>query len=689
MASFVSGIPMRDGQSGDLPGDDLAKTVRNCFIVAIAYYLGAEIAFLVGTLSDRIFAPFWPPNVVLFCALVLTPPRQWWIYIVAVLPAHIAAELRVGMPATQLLVAFVTNCSVAVINAFALRWLKVESPWFGTIRKATAYVFVTAFVGPALCAFGGAFVQILGGGSIEHYGIYWARWYASNALGSLTLGPIALICLEKYPFSLVSPARRRLEALLIATVLALTCIVAFREVPTIATGYLPALLYLPLPIIVWAAVRFGAKGASGAVMVVSLVLIWRTLNGAGLFDAGNPEANVFAIQLFLIGLSTPVLLLGAAIEETRHAEIVTREREERTSFAAASSSVGLWQYDIATGAFWATDYCRPLFGLPPDAPLSLDRLLGRIHPNDFKVASAAFKSAIMRATPLETEFRVQGIDDGIHWISARAQPVFGEGGEPTAMTGAFGDITSRRMAEADADMHRQEITNLMRVSMLGELSGGLAHELTQPLTAILANAQAGKILLSGGKKNLEEIGNIFDDIITEDGRAGEVIHRLRGLLKKGEIKYEAIDMNELIGSTLRLLHSELIDRRIAVSDDKLVDLPLTKGDPIQLQQILLNLFMNAMDAMDGVAPARRVILVSTAMTNEGGVEVRISDCGTGLPPAQEQNVFQPFFTTKKRGLGLGLPICASIMKLHGGSLSLQNNVSEGATAIFRLPAAGA
>ena len=295
----------------------------------------------------------------------------------------------------------------------------------------------------------------------------------------------------------------------------------------------------------------------------------------------------------------------------------------------------------------------------------------------------------MRAAPLEIEFRVQGMDDGVHWISARAQPVFGEGGEPTAMTGAFGDMTSRKMAEADADMQRQEIAHLMRVSMLGELSGGLAHELTQPLTAILSNAQAGKILLAGGKKNLEEIGNIFDDIITEDGRAGEVIHRLRGLLKKGEIKYEAIDMNELIGSTLRLLHSELIDRRIAVSDDKAVDLPLTKGDPIQLQQILLNLFMNAMDAMDGVVPTRRAISVSTAMTQEGGVEVRISDCGTGLPPSQEQHVFQPFFTTKKRGLGLGLPICASIMKLHGGSLSLQNNVSDGATAIFRLPPVGA
>src|SRR5215472_3208281 len=564
MTSFVSGIPMRNGQSGDVSGNDLAKTVRIFCVVAIAYYLGAEIAFLVGTLSDKIFAPFWPPNVVLFCALVLTPPRQWWIYILAVLPAHVAAELRVGMPPTQLFVAFVTNCLVAAINAYALLWLKVGSPWFGNIRNATAYVFVTAFVGPAFCAFGGAFVQILGGGSIDDYGLYWARWYASNALGSLTLGPIALICLERFPFSIVSPVRRRLEALLIATVLALTCIVAFEEVPTIATGYIPALLYLPLPIIVWAAVRFGAKGASGAIMVVSLVLIWRTLNGPSPFVVGSAEANVFAMQLFLIGLSTPILLLGSAIEETRHAE--------------TSSSVGLWQYEIASGAFWATDYCRRLFGLPPDAPLNLDRLLGRIHPNDFKVADAAFKSAIMRAAPLEIEFRVRGMDDGIHWISARAQPIFDEAGEPTAMTGAFGDTTSRKMAEADADIQRQEIAHLMRVSMLGELSGGLAHELTQPLTAILSNAQAGKMLLAKGSRSLSEIGNILDDIIAEDERAGEVIHRLRGLLKKGEVKHEPIDMNELIASTLRLLHSELIDRRMSVQFADASNLPATHGD---------------------------------------------------------------------------------------------------------------
>jgi signal transduction histidine kinase/integral membrane sensor domain MASE1 len=661
-----------------------AHMIRNVLIVAIAYYIGAELAFLIGTLSDKIFAPFWPPNVVLFCALLLAPPRQWWIYIAAALPAHTLAELGVGMPMPQLIVAFATNCLVAIANAFAVRRLMVEPPWFGTIRKTIIYVLITAFLSPAFCALGGAFVQILGGGSLDDYGLFWARWYASNALGSLTLGPIAMICMERTTRPRLAPTGRAVEAAIIAAFLVAACIIAFEDLPSIATGYLPLLLYLPLPIIVWAAVRFGAKGASGAIFVISIVLIWRTLNGPSLFDIGSPEANVFGMQLFLIGLSPPILLLGSAIEETRRAERTTRESEERISFAAASSNVGLWQYEFATGAFWATDYCRTLFGLSPSEPLTLDRLVSRIHPNDSPTASAALASAISRATPLDVEFRVQDSDE-VRWISVRARPVAGNDGKPTAMSGAFGDVTSRKLAEAEADVQRQEIAHLMRVSMLGELSGGLAHELTQPLTAILSNAQAGKLLLAKGNKSLSEIGNIFDDIIAEDERAGEVIHRLRGLLKKGDVKHETIDMNDLIASTLRLLHSELIDRRMSVSFDNVPNLPTVHGDPVQLQQTLLNLLMNAMDATEHVPAARRTISVSTATTDDGGVEVHIYDRGTGLPPSREHEVFQPFFTTKERGLGLGLSICTSIVKLHGGTLSLQNNVREGASAVFRLP----
>jgi signal transduction histidine kinase/integral membrane sensor domain MASE1 len=660
------------------------NTIRNVVVVAVAYYLGAEIAFLIGTLSDRIFAPFWPPNIVLFCALLITPPRQWWIYVAAAFPAHTIAELGVGMPAPQLIVAFVTNCAIAIANAFAVQRLMVEPPWFGTIRKTIIYVLITAFVSPAVCALGGAFVQIMGGGSIEDYGLFWARWYAANALGSLTLGPIAMICMERTTRPTLAPAGRAIEAAIVAVLLIAACIVAFEDLPSIASGYLPLLLYLPLPIIVWAAVRFGAKGASGAIFVISVALIWRTLNGPSLFDIGSPEANVFGMQLFLIGLSPPILLLGSAIEETRRAERTTRDSEERISFAAAASNVGLWQYEFATGAFWATNYCRTLFALSPGEPLTLDRLVSRIHPNDSSTASAALASAISRATPVDVEFRVQDGED-VRWISVRARPVADGDGKPTAMSGAFADVTSRKLTEAEADVQRQEIAHLMRVSMLGELSGGLAHELTQPLTAILSNAQAGKMLLAKSNKSLSEIGNILDDIIAEDERAGEVIHRLRGLLKKGEVKHEPIDMNELIASTLRLLHSELIDRRISVSFDNAPNLPVAHGDPVQLQQTLLNLLVNAMDATEHVPPVRRTISISTATTDDGGVGVHIYDRGTGLPPSREHEVFQPFFTTKKRGLGLGLSICTSIIKLHGGTLSLQNNVREGASAVFRLP----
>ncbi len=668
------------------PRGDFAKIIRNPFIVAIAYYLGAEAAFLVGTLSDKIFAPFWPPNVILFCALLITERRRWWLLILATLPAHAAAELRIGMPILQLLVAFATNCSVALVNALAVQRLLVEPPWFGSVRKATTYIIVTAFLSPSLCALGGAFVQILGGGSFEHYGVYWARWYASNALGSLTLAPIAMICLEGAKVQLATPAFRHLEAALVVAILVVVSAFAFEDLPAVATGYVPSLLYLPLPIIIWAAVRFGAKGASGAVLVVSVVLIWRTLSSPSLFDVGNPEANVFAMQLFLIGLSAPILLLGAAIEEARRAETTIREREERISFAAETSGVGLWQYEFATRSLWATESCRALLDQPAETTLDLDVLLRRAHPKDYHAVNAALKSAVRRATALEIEFRVQiGAGGEYRWLSARAQPVFDKEGTPTAMTGVFSDVTSRKATEAEADLQRQEIAHLMRVSTLGELSGGLAHELTQPLTAILSNAQAGKILLDKGHKRLTEFGEIFDDIIAEDVRAGAVIHRLRGLLRKDEVKNEAVDMIGLVLSTQALMHSECVTRGVGVSNDFGANVPAVRGDAVQLQQILLNIFMNAMDAMENAAAERRTIFVAVDRSEDGGVELRVADGGTGLPPSHEKIAFEPFFTTKKHGLGLGLSICASLAKQHGGTLLLQNNVSVGATAILRFP----
>jgi signal transduction histidine kinase len=295
--------------------------------VAIAYYLGAEAAFLIGTLSDKIFAPFWPPNVVLFCALLLAAQRRWWIYIAAVFPAHVIAELGVGMPVPQLVVAFVTNCMVALISAIAVRRLLVGPPWLGDLRKASLYILITAVASPAVSALGGAVVPILGGGPIENYWIFWGHWYVANALANLTLGPIFLSWFgEGASWPITLSHRRQLEAGIVAIALVVISLFAFEFSPkALTSGFLPALLYSPLPIVLWAALRFGAKGASAAILIVTVVLVSHSVRGPSMFAGSDPESNVLALQLFLTGLAVPVLLLGALVDELRRAEWTMRE----------------------------------------------------------------------------------------------------------------------------------------------------------------------------------------------------------------------------------------------------------------------------------------------------------------------------------------------------------------------------
>jgi signal transduction histidine kinase len=289
-------------------------------IVAVAYYLGAEAAFYVGTLSDRIFAPFWPPNIVLLSALLLVPTRRWWIVIAAALPAHVIAEIGVGMPLHQNVIAFVTNCMVATLGAYGIRRFIGEPPWFITLRQAILYVLVAVIASPAVAGLGGALVRITGDGPLEDYWTYWAQWSAANALAAVTLGPILLTVIGGDARPSAFPGVRRIEGVLLLAGLTMACSVAFGpEREALPSGFLPALFYLPIPFIVWGAVRFGAVGASGAILVVTVVSIWRNLQGSTIFTSDSPEHNVFALQVFLTSLSVPALLLGAAIEELQRA----------------------------------------------------------------------------------------------------------------------------------------------------------------------------------------------------------------------------------------------------------------------------------------------------------------------------------------------------------------------------------
>lgn len=290
-------------------------------VVALAYYLGAEAAFAIGTLTQQ-FAPFWPPNVVLLCAFLLAPRRYWPLYVAMAFPAHVLAEWGAAMPLPQLILAFVSNVSVALLNAIGLRWLLQGPSWLGTLRNASLYLLVAVVASPALVALFAGLEPTLSGGDPAQYWHFWTRWYLSNALGSLTLTPIFLawFCDDLNLPALFSNRRRVIEASFLVVALIVGCGFAFDLPLTRSTEkFMPALLYLPIPLLLAAAVRFGARGASGAILIVTVEVLMLAMRGDAPFGNSPEGYGVLAVQLFLAVIAAPTILLAALVEELRRA----------------------------------------------------------------------------------------------------------------------------------------------------------------------------------------------------------------------------------------------------------------------------------------------------------------------------------------------------------------------------------
>jgi C4-dicarboxylate-specific signal transduction histidine kinase len=246
-------------------------------------------------------------------------------------------------------------------------------------------------------------------------------------------------------------------------------------------------------------------------------------------------------------------------------------------------------------------------------------------------------------------------------------------------------LRQRRRAEVEIQRQRMELAHVARVSTLGQLASALTHELNQPLGAILRNAEAAEIFLQRDQPNLEEIRAILADIRRDDRRAGDVIDRMKTLFKRRNLVSSRLDLRNLVEDTVALARADAEARQMQITVQLPPQLPAVYGDRVHLQQVLLNLILNGMDAMNATPRLERRLTVRVSEATDGNLLVAVSDCGTGIAPEEIIRVFEPFFTTKPDGMGMGLAISRTIIEAHGGEIRAANNALGGATFAFTLP----
>jgi PAS domain S-box-containing protein len=383
-------------------------------------------------------------------------------------------------------------------------------------------------------------------------------------------------------------------------------------------------------------------------------------------------------------LTSDVLRTAVLARALRQSQDALRESDRQLALAADAAKLGFWAWDAGSDEMWMTPIGRELRGFAPRERLDLGRFLSAAHPEDRETVRQAVASGAEGKGSFERQYRIVRPDGEIRWVALRGAGERDPNGK-LRVRGTSIDVTTQKMAELEAQRRQSEIAHLSRVTVLGELSGSLAHEINQPLTAILSNAQTVQYLLEEEGASSAEVREILADIVQEGKHAAEVIQRLRLLLKKGEVRPEALELPVLVDDVVRLIRADLSHQGVAFSAELPAGLPRVRGDSVQIQQVLLNLLTNACDSMAETDPNDRRLVLTAAVVESGRVCVSVSDRGPGIAPPDLERVFEPFVTTKSSGLGLGLSVCRTIVTAHEGRLWAVNNGDRGATFHFTLP----
>ncbi len=377
-----------------------------------------------------------------------------------------------------------------------------------------------------------------------------------------------------------------------------------------------------------------------------------------------------------------VLIVGMAINLSRRkrAEADLRLSEANLKSTQNVARIGGFIFDIPHDALTWAQGAQQVFGVPAGSKLGYTEFLRLVHPDDREYVDAIWQAAL-EGSPFDTEYRVV-IDTHTRWIKSMAEVEVDRRGRPRFVKGIVQDISERKKSEENAARLRHDLAHMARVSTVGELSQNLAHEVNQPLAAIVVNAEAALRLLAEPEPDVAEVREALGDIVADQKRARDVVQRIRALVKKDRPVQGPVDLNRVAQDAVKMIQGDATARKTRILLDLDTDLPPVWGDKVQLQQVVINLLLNALEAMDGEGSEPHRITVKTGGEEAGRATLTVSDTGSGIDAETLGRLFEPFFTTKPQGMGLGLSISRSIIEAHGGSVSAAANDGRGTT--FRI-----
>ncbi len=367
----------------------------------------------------------------------------------------------------------------------------------------------------------------------------------------------------------------------------------------------------------------------------------------------------------------------------KKADHTLRESEARLELATNAADAGLWAMYLESEEIWLSKKARELSGFSKVDKLTYQMFFDQVHKDDHEIVRQAVRETLETGKNFKCEFRMIRPDGNIRWMVFHGQryPAV----KPVCLMGVVLDITYRLKMEEESRERWNQLAHVTRIGSMGELTTSLAHEINQPLTAIQTNTEAALRYLSRSTPDIEEVKEILTDVLRNNRRAGNIVKRVRSLSKKEPAPYTGLDLNQLIEECLSLIRADSLLRGSVIVEALAPELPPVFGDRVQLQQVIINMILNGMAAMKDTPPDQRKLVVRTERPKDRDVKVSVMDSGTGIDPDHVEKLFEPFYTTKPDGMGMGLAISRTIIEEHGGTIEASNIREAGAVFAFTLP----